>query len=98
MGIILGVRPNAVYMPGSFRCHPGREFTSSPTASLKQTIPPKRCSARHDWNPSCALPVGLEVPKSSNRFAATVRGFVGNAVPFDDITMLAIRRLDPVSL
>jgi serine phosphatase RsbU (regulator of sigma subunit) len=30
--------------------------------------------------------------------AATVRGFVVNAVPFDDITMLAIHRLDPVSL
>ena len=27
-----------------------------------------------------------------------VRGFVGNALPFDDITMLAIRRLDPAQL
>jgi len=27
--------------------------------------------------------------------ADAVRGFVGDALPFDDITMLAIRRLDP---
>ena len=38
----------------------------------------------------CELPV--------THLAQTVRGFVGDALPSDDITMLAIRRLDPLAL
>jgi serine phosphatase RsbU (regulator of sigma subunit) len=36
-----------------------------------------------------------EVVKS---VAEAVRSFVGSALPFDDITMLAIRRLDTLTL
>jgi hypothetical protein len=41
---------------------------------------------------ACGRCRSAEIVKS---VAEAVRGFVGTALPFDDITMLAVRRLEP---
>jgi sigma-B regulation protein RsbU (phosphoserine phosphatase) len=44
---------------------------------------------------ACGECRSAEIVKS---VAEAVRGFVGPALPFDDITMLAVRRLEPAAL
>jgi sigma-B regulation protein RsbU (phosphoserine phosphatase) len=94
-GIILGVRPDAAYTTGRLSLPPGGGlylFTDGVTEAadvegalfaeprLEEVL---REAAGH---PSA------EVVRS---VAEAVRGFVGTALPSDDITMLAIRRIDP---
>jgi phosphoserine phosphatase RsbU/P len=97
-GIILGVRPDAVYSTGRLALAPGDGvylFTDGVTEAnnaAEELFGETRLEAvlgAADGAP-CA-----EIVKS---VAYAVRGFVGDALPSDDITMLAIRRLDPLAL
>jgi sigma-B regulation protein RsbU (phosphoserine phosphatase) len=97
-GIILGVRPDAVYTTGQLSLAPGESvyvFTDGVTEannaagelfSEERLEGVLRTAAGH---PSA------EIVKSVTE---AVRAFVGNALPSDDITMLAVRRLDPANL
>jgi sigma-B regulation protein RsbU (phosphoserine phosphatase) len=97
-GIILGVRPDAVYSTGRLALAPGDGvylFTDGVTEANNATeelFGETRLEAvlRAADGAPCA-----EIVKS---VAYAVRGFVGDALPSDDITMLAIRRLDPLAL
>lgn len=97
-GIILGVRAEAGYTTGRLSLAPGDGvylFTDGVTEAnnaAEELFGETRLEAvlgAADGAP-CA-----EIVKS---VAYAVRGFVGDALPSDDITMLAIRRLDPLAL
>jgi sigma-B regulation protein RsbU (phosphoserine phosphatase) len=97
-GIILGVRPDAVYSTGRLALAPGDGvylFTDGVTEAnnaAEELFSETRLEAvlRAADGAPCA-----EIVKS---VAYAVRAFVGDALPSDDITMLAIRRLDPLAL
>jgi len=94
-GIILGVRPDAVYQTGRLSLAPGESiyvFTDGVTeaADLQEALfSEERLEAVLRDAAGCT---SADMIKS---VAAAVQGFVGTALPSDDITMLAIRRLDP---
>jgi sigma-B regulation protein RsbU (phosphoserine phosphatase) len=97
-GIILGVRPDAIYASGQLLLAPGEGiyvFTDGVTEannSAEEMFGETRLEAV--LRAAAGAP-SAEIVKS---VAEAVRGFVGNALPFDDITMLAIRRLDTCTL
>jgi phosphoserine phosphatase RsbU/P len=97
-GIILGVRPDAVYVSGQLLLAPGDgiyTFTDGVTEannSAEEMFGETRLEA--------VLRAAADAPSAEvvKSVAEALRSFVGNALPFDDITMLAIRRLDAAAL
>jgi phosphoserine phosphatase RsbU/P len=98
-GIILGVRPDAAYATGRTSLAPGESiyvFTDGVTEAANQQgelFAETRLEAVLRAAGGCST--AAETVKS---VAAAVRGFVGTALPSDDITMLAVRRLDRSAL
>jgi sigma-B regulation protein RsbU (phosphoserine phosphatase) len=94
-GIILGVGPDAVYATGRLSLAPGDSiyvFTDGVTEaanSLGEMFSAERLETVLRAAAGCS---SAQIVKS---VAAALRAFVGRALPSDDITMLAIRRLDP---
>ena len=94
-GIILGVRPDAAYVSGRLSLAPGEGiymFTDGVTEASntsEEMFGESRLEAVLRDAAGCA---SAEIIKS---VSGAVRGFVGMALPSDDITMLAIRRLGP---
>jgi phosphoserine phosphatase RsbU/P len=94
-GMILGVSPKAVYPTGQLQIAAGEGiyvFTDGVTEAndaAEELFGEARLEAV--LREAVTAP-SAEIMKS---VADAVRGFVGDALPFDDITMLAIRRLDP---
>jgi phosphoserine phosphatase RsbU/P len=92
-GIILGVNPKAVYATGRLSLATGEGiylFTDGVTEAnntAEELFGEPRLEAALR---AAAASGSAEIVKS---VAQAVRGFVGNALPFDDITMLAIRRI-----
>jgi phosphoserine phosphatase RsbU/P len=94
-GIILGVRPDAVYASGQLLLAPGEGiyvFTDGVTEANNTTEEMFGETRLEAVLRATAGSPSAEVVKS---VAGAVRGFVGTALPSDDITMLAVRRLDP---
>jgi sigma-B regulation protein RsbU (phosphoserine phosphatase) len=97
-GIILGVRPDAVYASGQLLLAPGEGiyvFTDGVTEANNSTEEMFGETRLEAVLRAAAGAPSAEIVKS---VAEAVRGFVGTALPFDDITMLAIRRLDTPTL
>jgi sigma-B regulation protein RsbU (phosphoserine phosphatase) len=97
-GIILGVRPDAVYASGQLLLAPGEGiyvFTDGVTEANNTTEEMFGETRLEAVLRAAAGAPSAEIVKS---VAEAVRGFVGSALPFDDITMLAIRRLDTPTL
>ena len=98
-GIILGVRPDAVYATGRTSLAPGESiyvFTDGVTEAANldgELFAEARLEAV--LRASTAYSSAAAIVKSVGE---AVRGFVGTALPSDDITMLAVRRLDPSAL
>ncbi len=98
-GIILGVRPDAVYAMGRTSLAPGESmyvFTDGVTEAANldgELFAEARLEAV--LRASTAYSSAAAIVKSVGE---AVRGFVGTALPSDDITMLAVRRLDPSAL
>jgi len=93
-GIILGVRPDAVFASGRLLLAPGEGiyvFTDGVTEA-NNTMEEMFGETRLEAVLRAAGAPSAEVVKS---VTDAVRGFVGTALPSDDITMLAIRRLSP---
>src|SRR5882757_7512728 len=94
-GIILGVRPEAPYMTGRLTLAAGESiyiFTDGVTEAedpQQDMFSEARLEAVLRGAAGCA---SAEVVKA---VAEAVRGFVGTALPSDDITMMALRRLAP---
>jgi phosphoserine phosphatase RsbU/P len=92
-GIILGVRPDAAYVSGQLSLAPGEGIyiftdgvTEASNTSEEMFGEPRLEAVLRD----AAGYASAEIIKS---VSGAVRGFVGTALPSDDITMLAIRRL-----
>jgi phosphoserine phosphatase RsbU/P len=98
-GIILGVRPDAVYATGRTALAPGEGiyvFTDGVTEAANgegELFAEARLEVVLRAGAGCSS--AAEIVKSVGE---AVRGFVGTALPSDDITMLAVRRLDPSAL
>jgi serine phosphatase RsbU (regulator of sigma subunit) len=98
-GIILGVRPDAVYAAGRTALAPGESiyvFTDGVTEAANsegELFAEARLEAVLGAEAACSS--AAEIVKA---VGDAVRGFVGTALPSDDITMLAVRRLDPSAL
>jgi sigma-B regulation protein RsbU (phosphoserine phosphatase) len=98
-GIILGVRPDTVYATGRTALAPGEGiyvFTDGVTEAANgegELFAEARLEAVLRAGAGCSS--AAEIVKSVGE---AVRGFVGTALPSDDITMLAVRRLDPSAL
>jgi sigma-B regulation protein RsbU (phosphoserine phosphatase) len=97
-GIILGVKPDAVYATGSLSLAPGDSiylFTDGVTEAANtqdELFSEQRLEAV--LRDAAATPAADIV----NSVARAVRDFVGTALPSDDITMLALRRLPASAL
>jgi sigma-B regulation protein RsbU (phosphoserine phosphatase) len=98
-GIILGVRPDAVYAAGRATLAPGESiyvFTDGVTEAANsegEFFAEARLEAVLGAGAACSS--AAEIVKAVGE---AVRSFVGTALPSDDITMLAVRRLDPSAL
>src|SRR5438128_5913903 len=98
-GIILGVRPDAVYATGRTSLAPCESmyvFTDGVTEAANldgELFAEARLEAVLRASTACSR--AAAIVKSVGE---AVRGFVGTALPSDDITMLAVRRLDPSAL
>ena len=96
--IVLGVRPDAVYAPGQLSLTPGDGiyvFTDGVTEANNATEEMFGETRLEAVLRGCGGCRSADIIKS---VAEAVRGFVGTAVPFDDITMLALRRLQSAAL
>jgi sigma-B regulation protein RsbU (phosphoserine phosphatase) len=94
-GIILGVRPDAVYATGRLSLAPGEGiyvFTDGVTEAENPQQDMLTEARLEAVLRGAAGRTSAEIVKS---VAEAVRGFVGSALPSDDITMMAIRRLGP---
>jgi sigma-B regulation protein RsbU (phosphoserine phosphatase) len=97
-GMILGVRPDAPYTTGELSLAPGEIiylFTDGVTEAANldgDLFSEQRLEAVLRAAAGCS---SAEIVKS---VAEAVCGFVGTALPSDDITMLALRRIDPSAL
>ena len=97
-GIILGIRPDAVYASARLLLAPGEGiyvFTDGVTEANNATEEMFGETRLEGVLRAAAGAPSAEIVKS---VAEAVRGFVGTALPFDDITMLALRRLDTPAL
>jgi sigma-B regulation protein RsbU (phosphoserine phosphatase) len=98
-GVILGVRPDAVYATGRTSLAPGESiyvFTDGVTEAAdgeEELFAEARLEAVLRAGAGCST--AAEIVKSVGE---AVRSFVGAALPSDDITMLAVRRLDSSAL
>jgi sigma-B regulation protein RsbU (phosphoserine phosphatase) len=97
-GIILGVKPDAVYATGSLSLAPGDSiylFTDGVTEAANtqdELFSEQRLEA------VLRDAAGTPAADIVNSVARAVRDFVGTALPSDDITMLALRRLPASAL
>jgi sigma-B regulation protein RsbU (phosphoserine phosphatase) len=94
-GIILGVQPDAVYDTGRFSLAAGEMvylFTDGVTEA-SNAIDELFGEARLEAVLRGAA--GRPSAEIVSSVAEAVKNFVGTALPSDDITMIAVRRLDP---
>jgi phosphoserine phosphatase RsbU/P len=98
-GVILGVRPEAVYATGLTSLAPGESiyvFTDGVTEAADgegELFAEARLESVLRAGAGCST--AAEIVKSVGE---AVRSFVGSALPSDDITMLAVRRLNSSAL
>jgi phosphoserine phosphatase RsbU/P len=97
-GIILGVRADATYATGRLTLAPGEGIYVYSDGVTEAT------DAQGDLFSEARLEAALRAAAGSRSaeivqsVAESLRRFVGAALPSDDITMLAVRRLDPAQV
>jgi phosphoserine phosphatase RsbU/P len=94
-GIILGVRPDAPYETGRMSLKPGETVYVFTDGVTEANNAGQELFSEARLEAVLRAAAGFSACEIVNAVAETVRGFVGAALPFDDITMMAIRRLDP---
>ena len=94
-GIILGVRPEAVYTTGRLALAPGESVYLFTDGVTEAADPQDDMFSEARLEAVLRAAAGGTSAEMVKSVAEAVRGFVGTALPSDDITMLAIRRLDP---
>ncbi|MFL4982318.1 MAG: PP2C family protein-serine/threonine phosphatase [Xanthobacteraceae bacterium] len=94
-GIILGVRADAAYETRRLSLAPGETvyvFTDGVTEANNVT---EELFSEARLEAVLRAAAGFSACDIVKAVGEAVRGFVGAALPFDDITMMAVRRLDP---
>ena len=97
-GMILGVEADAVYATGRLSLAPGESiylFTDGVTEAANSR---DEMFSAERLETALRAAAGCSSAQMVKSVAAVVRDFVGSALPSDDITMLAIRRLDPSTI
>jgi len=98
-GIILGVRPDAVYTTGRTSLAPGESIYVFTDASPRRPTSRESCSRKRVWKPAARRWRLLDRGRGSSH-RSQKRSAASSAMrfPSDDITMLAVHRLDGAAL
>jgi sigma-B regulation protein RsbU (phosphoserine phosphatase) len=94
-GIILGVRPDAVYATGRLTLAAGEGIYIYTDGVTEAEDPRQDMFSEARLEAVLCGTAGRTSAERVKAVAEAVRGFVGAALPSDDITMMAIRRLAP---
>jgi len=97
-GIILGIRADAVYTSGQLSLAPGEGIYVFTDGVTEANNPSEEMFGEPRLEAVLLACGGYRSAEIVKSVAEAVRGFVGAALPFDDITMLAVRRLEPAAL
>jgi sigma-B regulation protein RsbU (phosphoserine phosphatase) len=93
-GIILGVRPDAAYANGRLSLAPGEGIYVFTDGVTEAENPQQDMLSEERLEAVLRGAAGCPSAEIVKRVAEAVRGFVGTALPSDDITMMALRRLE----
>jgi sigma-B regulation protein RsbU (phosphoserine phosphatase) len=97
-GIILGIRPDAVYASRQLSLAPGEGIYVFTDGVTEANNAAEEMFGEARLEIVLRAAAGVPCAEIIKSVARAVRGFVGNALPSDDITMLVIRRLDASAL
>jgi phosphoserine phosphatase RsbU/P len=93
-GIILGVRPDAVYTTGQLSLSPGESVYVFTDGITEANNAAGDLFSEERLEGVLRAGAGRTSAGIVQSVTEAVRAFVGNALPSDDITMLAVRRVD----
>jgi phosphoserine phosphatase RsbU/P len=96
-GIILGIRPDAVYATGRLSLAPGDCVYLFTDGVTEAADPQENLFSEQRLEDVLRASAGFSTADIVKSVAEAVRNFVGSALPSDDITMLAVRRLGPAA-
>ena len=94
-GIILGIRPDAAYSTGRLALPPGEGLYLFTDGVTEAADPEGALFAEPRLEAVLRAAAECSSAEVVTSVADAVRDFVGPALASDDITMLAIRRIDP---
>jgi sigma-B regulation protein RsbU (phosphoserine phosphatase) len=94
-GIILGVRPQASYQTGALILAPGETLYLFSDGVTEAHDPAGGLFSEERLEGALRRSAGLPSRDVVQTVSDALKGFVGTALPSDDITMLALRRVDP---
>jgi sigma-B regulation protein RsbU (phosphoserine phosphatase) len=94
-GVVLGVRPDASYTTGELSLATGESIYLFTDGVTEAANPEGDLFSEQRLEAVLRAAAGRSSPEIVKSVAEAVRGFVGAALPSDDIAMLALRRLDP---
>ena len=94
-GIILGVRPDAVYATGRLTLEAGESIYIYTDGVTEAEDPQQDMFSEARLEAVLRASAGRTSAELVKAVTEAVRGYVGTALPSDDITMMAIRRLTP---
>jgi sigma-B regulation protein RsbU (phosphoserine phosphatase) len=93
-GIILGVRPQATYRTGTLTLAPGETLYLFSDGVTEAHDPTGALFSEERLEAALRAAAGARSHDVVEKVTAAVKDFVGSALPSDDITMLALRRVD----
>jgi sigma-B regulation protein RsbU (phosphoserine phosphatase) len=91
------VRPDAVYATGRLSLAPGDCVYLFTDGVTEAADPQENLFSEQRLEAVLGAGAGFSTADIVKSVAEAVRSFVGTALPSDDITMLAVRRLDPAA-
>jgi sigma-B regulation protein RsbU (phosphoserine phosphatase) len=93
-GIILGVRPQAVYQTGTLTLEPGETFYLFSDGVTEAHDPAGALFSEERLEAALQASAGGSGRAVIEKVSEALKDFVGTAQPSDDITMLCLRRVD----
>jgi sigma-B regulation protein RsbU (phosphoserine phosphatase) len=93
-GIILGVRPDAVYATGRLSLAPGDCVYLFTDGVTEAADPQENLFSEQRLEDVLRAGAGFSTAELVKSVTEAIHNFVGGALPSDDITMLALRRID----
>lgn len=97
-GTVLGVRPDMSYVTGQTKLGPGDVVYLSTDGVVEAANPQGELFSEERLQAVLRAASGRPSAEIVKMVSDAVHGFVGSAMPSDDVTMMAIRRLDPSRL